>query len=112
LTNHKVGETPFHPVTDVANDIEHEPHVIGPVLDAEARSIENYFTNGTATGMPISLKWWTSLGDPLSGAQPVAFNKHVRRRPLGIFDGLNVASSKCDILERLIAPHHTAVIDL
>ena len=94
------------------DDSNDEAHVIGPVLDAEARSIEHYLVNGNAIGMPVSLQWWTSLGDPLSGAQPVVFNKHVRRRPIGTFEGQSVAVAKCEIVDRLLEPNAVEVLNL
>ena len=111
-TNQNFGATPFRSSIEPVADSEDGTHVIGPVLDAEARSIENYLANGTSIGMPISLKWWASLGDPLSGAQPVAFNKRVRSKPLGAFSSENVAASKCAIVEKLMEPHGDSIIDL
>ena len=111
-SNPNLEATPFRSSVEAVDDSNDEAHVIGPVLDAEARSIEHYLANGNAIGMPISLQWWTSLGDPLSGAQPVAFNKHVRRRPIGTFEGQSVAAAKCEIVERFLEPNADEVLNL
>jgi hypothetical protein len=112
LSNQHLSDTPFQRTALSNAEHSEDVHVVGPVLDAEARSIDNYLADGTAIGMPISLEWWTSLGDPLSGAQPVAFNKHVRRKPLGYNGEQGVAYSKNDIVERLLGPYAGSVIDL
>ncbi|KAI9654949.1 MAG: hypothetical protein M1821_005702 [Bathelium mastoideum] len=105
------AETPFPSTTNASADGDHESHIIGPMLVPDAQRIAAYLHNNTAGNIRAAQRIGLSPKYAIAGEQGIMFSA-VRRCPVGCTADRTVASLRCQIIEKLIEPFCTNVIEL
>lgn len=104
-------DTPFSKSKIPFTDAEDESHIIGPTSSLDIRLIVEHLSN-SASGNVAPLWFTRSFRDRLiAGQQPVMFGA-IHRRPLGTSPSQTIASSKCEIIEKLLDPFCMKLLDL
>lgn len=104
-------ETPFSNTAVPFGGGEEESHVIGPVLSPDTQLITNYLSNNPTGDGGVAQLVRPPPGESAAGLKPIMFSA-VRRRPLGTSVSQTTAALKCQMIEKLIDPFCTDLIDL
>lgn len=87
---------------------DESPHVAGPALVDDVNDLEENHNSGIVQGKRFTYPFSRS-STRHRNMRPVLFTT-VRRRPVGSANTQSCASSKCEIIEKLIGPHALELI--
>jgi hypothetical protein len=104
-------EIPFPNGTTSVTGGEDESHVIGPVQSPDAQLIADYLLSDPAMDPRAGRMILVRPGQFQAGQRPILFNT-VRKHPLGYSGSQTTAALRCEVVEKLIEPYGSGLIDV